>query len=435
MKSARNRDRSDLANEQSRYYLSRQGSYRRRAAPLSMKGRLPCPCACPLALFVFRPSRSAQPLWRCRPRFPPQTRRPSLITPPMAFSGRPRTSMGASMPIIMSTISSPLRASLRLWHGYGYGYDPGSAAAAGVIGGVLGGLAGGYPYGCDYYYYGPYGGCDYGDYGWGGYGPYYGGFDYGYGPGFFGGGFGRGFNGQRFGRGFNGQRFGHGFHGGGGHFAGGNFGHMGGFGGGHMGGFGGGHMGGFGGGHMGGGGGWALPLSCGSHDRIGRPVGPPDFVWRESLPVESTSKALAICSLAPCLGEPFGRLARFLRENGSPLLRRPAQTKGGHYALLGVPRTSAIVFGVALLSIVNPLNGCIRRPVRRSRRPRQVGRNPGQARRRSPSILHAPSHAPLSSRKAIATLATTRCGCRNRWLAASPIWVQLPPIRSIAFPN
>jgi hypothetical protein len=114
---------------------------------------------------------------------------------------------------------------------YAYGYNPGAAAAAVVIGGALGAAAGN-PYTCEYDY-GPYGGCDYGDYGWGGdYAPYYGGFGYGYAPGFYGG------------------NFGHGFHGGGAHFASGNFGHMG-FGGGHFGGFGGGHMGGFGGGHFG----------------------------------------------------------------------------------------------------------------------------------------------------------------------------------------
>jgi hypothetical protein len=106
-------------------------------------------------------------------------------------------------------------------HRYVYGYDPGAAVAAGVVGGVLGAAAN--PYACEYDY-GPYGGCDYGDYGWGGYAPYYGGF--GFAPGFYGG------------------NFGHGFHGGGAHFANGNFGHMGFGGGGHMGGFGGGHFGG-----------------------------------------------------------------------------------------------------------------------------------------------------------------------------------------------
>jgi len=118
-------------------------------------------------------------------------------------------------------------------HRYAYrnGYNPGAAVAAGVIGGA----AAGYPYSCDYYGYGPYGGCDYGDYGYDG--PYFGGF-----------GFGSGFHNRRFG-------LNHGFQGGGSRFVGGNFGHMGGFGGGHMGGFGGGHMGGFGGGHFGGGGG------------------------------------------------------------------------------------------------------------------------------------------------------------------------------------
>src|SRR4029077_17036173 len=43
----------------------------------------------------------------------------------------------------------------------GYGYNPGAAVAAGVIGGI----AAGYPYSCDDYYSGTYGGCDYGDYG------------------------------------------------------------------------------------------------------------------------------------------------------------------------------------------------------------------------------------------------------------------------------
>ena len=119
---------------------------------------------------------------------------------------------------------------------YGYGYNPGAAVAAGVIGGI----AAGYPYSCDDYYSGTYGGCDYGDYG--DYLPYYGGFGFG-GPVFFG----RGHFHHGFGNGFA-------FHGGGAHFAGGNFGHMGGFGGGHVGGFGGGHFGGFGGGHFGGGG-------------------------------------------------------------------------------------------------------------------------------------------------------------------------------------
>jgi hypothetical protein len=150
------------------------------------------------------------------------------------------------------------RYGWRHGHRYAYGYNPGSAVAAGVIGGALGAAA--YPYPCDYYY-GSYGSCGYGDYGYGDYyGPYYGGFSYGFGPGFFG--HRHGFNGHGFG-------FGHAFHGGEGRFVGGNFGHTGGFAGGtfgHMGGFGGhmggfgGHMGGFGGhmggfgGHMGGGG-------------------------------------------------------------------------------------------------------------------------------------------------------------------------------------
>jgi hypothetical protein len=133
----------------------------------------------------------------------------------------------------------------RIGHRYAYGYNPGAAVAARVIGGALGAA---YPYSCDDAYYGSYGGCDTGDYAWGGdYVPYYGG--YGYYPGFYGRNNGYGFN--RFG-------YGHGFAGVGGHFAGGNFGHVGGFAGGsfgHAGGFGGGHFGGFGGGHFGGGGG------------------------------------------------------------------------------------------------------------------------------------------------------------------------------------
>ncbi len=139
-------------------------------------------------------------------------------------------------------------------HGYAYGYNPGAAAAAGVIGGILG-AASAYPYSCDDYY-GGYGSCDYGDYGY--YAPYYGGYGYGYNPGFYGGHFNRGFHGGiggNFGHtgGFAGGNFGHMGAIGGGHFGGFGGGHMGGFGGGHFGGFGGGHIGGFGGGHMGGG--------------------------------------------------------------------------------------------------------------------------------------------------------------------------------------
>jgi hypothetical protein len=132
--------------------------------------------------------------------------------------------------------TAPRHYVWRNGHRYVYGYNPDAAVAAGMIGSALGAAAA-YPYSCGYDY-GPYG-CDYGDYGWGGYyAPYYGGFGYGYAPGFYGRNYGYG--------------FGRGFHGGGAHFASGNFGHMG-FGGGHFGGFGGGHMGGFGGGHIGGG--------------------------------------------------------------------------------------------------------------------------------------------------------------------------------------